>query len=212
MEKLLQMRALLLVLVFAWVTAAAGAEGSYCSLSVHVVSPDGRTLEFARVRVEERNGRTVEKVQRGGPANFCDLGILPVTVTVGLEGACNQTIVRNVPLEWGEPYLLKITGDQKPCLREGPPPPVPLCEVLFRVADSDENWVSGATIDVRAPSATLLTTDASGRAHFIVKRGTEVSGTIRAAGHRAARFDLPCTSGNETLEKRITLEEARAAK
>jgi hypothetical protein len=60
-------------------------DDSYCSLSVRVLSPDGRRPEVP-VSVEESSGRVVDEEQEGDDVKFCDLGIRSVTVTVGVLG------------------------------------------------------------------------------------------------------------------------------
>jgi hypothetical protein len=58
---------------------------SYCSLKIQVLTPDGKS-PAALVEVREENGRKIEKEQiPGHDLEFCDLGILPVTVVVGIK-------------------------------------------------------------------------------------------------------------------------------
>jgi hypothetical protein len=106
MEGLLQMKVLLSVLLLILAGSTAFAQG-HCSLVVKVVDPNDKEVTEARISVQERNGRIEEGQYRRGGAQFCDLGMLPVTVTVG-DPDCAGVIVRNIPLEWGETKTLKV--------------------------------------------------------------------------------------------------------
>ena len=79
---------------------------SYCSLSVSLVDPQGNAVD-AKVSVQESKGRTIEKMATLGSVQFCDLGIKPVSITVGHSG-CNQAIPRNVGLRWGISTKVRI--------------------------------------------------------------------------------------------------------
>jgi hypothetical protein len=180
--------------LFIWYCAfclcAMSAE-NVCSLTVKVLSPNGRAL-YAPVSVQEQNGRVEDKDQEDGSVQFCDLGILPVTVTVGNIGMCNQVTVQNVPVTWRQPYLLTVTYDPEACgRREVVPPPVPICEMLFRVADAAGNWVSGAALTLAAPTRDLLKTDQYGRAHFYA----EVNDNLR--GHSIIQSSVAILLGQK---------------
>ncbi len=107
-----------------------------CSLVIRVLAPDGLRPEVT-ITVRERNGRTEQKDQEDKDVRFCDLGILPVEVKVGSDGMCNAVTVRNVPVSLDDTFLLNVTYDPVPCMEKPAPPPVPICQVLFRVSDSD---------------------------------------------------------------------------
>ena len=78
----------------------------FCSLIVKVRNPQRAEVE-ALVVIKEHDGRRIEQQNRPGGVRFCDLGIMPVTATVG-HPACNQVVVRNVPLDWRETTTLPI--------------------------------------------------------------------------------------------------------
>jgi hypothetical protein len=99
-------------------TASLQAQ-SYCSLSVNLIDPQGRAVD-ANVSVQASYGHTVEKMAVSGSVRFCDLGMNPVTVAVA-HPACNQAIVRNVGLRWGETTKVKIIHDDEPRLHDAPP-------------------------------------------------------------------------------------------
>lgn len=106
------------------------ASQGYCSLRVRVLAPNGQRPE-APVSVREKSGRKEEKMQGiSEDVLFCDLGILPVTVVVGQEG-CFQVVVKDVPLSWSQPYMLRVTYDAETCTEEKLPQPKPLCRALF---------------------------------------------------------------------------------
>src|SRR5947209_3380614 len=103
MERLYQIT-LGLALIVGLAARAQTSPQTACSLAVRVLTPDGQRPE-APVSVKEENGHIHVDEQEDGDVHFCALGILPVTVTVGSDGLCNQVVVRNVPVTWDEPYL-----------------------------------------------------------------------------------------------------------
>ena len=166
----------------------------YCSLTVQVISPAGERPE-APVSVREKDGRTIDKIQEAEDVRFCELGILPVTVTVGGDGACNQVVVREVPVQWNASYKLTITYDPEPCLKDLVRPSVPTCRVLFRVADSNGNWIPGASI---RPSGAIKVrdTDGAGRSMVVIKSNEQIKGIVVAKGYAQADFALRCSSSD----------------
>jgi hypothetical protein len=176
-----------------------------CSLAVRVLTPRGMPVEGV-VRVEEKGGRVVEQQSESDTVLFCDLGIFPVTVTVGRNDSCNQVVVRNVPLTRGRPYTLTVTYDREACLHHPPTPPIPMCEILFRIADSEGDWISSALIEItnRSP-AVVLTTDRYGRAYFDCRERTYLQGVIRATGYSTASFRIACSIDKRRYEHRVTL-------
>ena len=153
------------------------------------------------VSVIEKNGRREEKSQdTSGDVQFCDLGILPVTVVVGQKG-CNQIVVKDVPLSWRQPYTLHVTWDWEPCQKDAVPPPKPLCQVLFRIADSDGKWIKKAAVTLREPALPQLRTDSAGRVFFIVGLNDRVRGTVGAPGYVLKKFSFACTEfpGHEEI-------------
>ncbi len=200
MERLFKVSYLLVLLLSLWPQAARGQ--SACSLIVRALSSDGRRPEAA-ISVVEKSGRIEEKYQEDEDVRFCDLGILPVTVTVGSEGLCNQVTVHNVPVTLDESYLLHVTYDPLPC-GPGVHPPTPICSILFRVADAD-GWISGARIDLTSPTRDRLTADEFGRALFTVENGARVSGTVTAPGHQSATFNWACSVQTTQHEEHVQL-------
>ena len=173
----------------------------YCSLVVRVVSPDRRLP--VSVSVVEKNGRTEEREPTSGDVRFCDLGGLPVTVKVGDDGTCNQVIVREVPVAWRQPYVLKITYDPTPCNIDLPPPPLPVCRVVIRVADS-RGWAQGARVRALQPTPAELQTDRFGRASLVTKLGDDVRGSV-TAGSLTADFAFKCSRDEPIHEELIVL-------
>lgn len=201
------------------VGATTMAQGS-CSLTVRVVSPDGRRPE-APISVREHDGRTVEKEQVPGKGDvqFCDLGILPVTVIVGSDGLCNQVTVRDVPLAWDQPYKLTVTYDPEACsISHRIPMPIPQCELLFRVSDSEGRWLPGVRLTMKASFAVVTggemrssprqaedTADRYGRARFLPARGSSIRGTASGDGFKPSDFEFTCSE--KWQEQLIRLEK-----
>jgi hypothetical protein len=183
--------------------ASPVAAQDFCSLKVRVLTPNGQRLEVP-IAVREKNGRNIEKKQGlAEDVKFCDLGISPVTITVGLKG-CYEIVVNEVPLFWKEPYTLKVIYDYKPCQRDLLPPPEPLCEVLFRIRDSNGRWVNSAKIDIDEPHKSRLQTDNAGRGHLFVKVAQTLRGTVSATGYATKNFSFEC-SDSGVHEEMLTL-------
>ena len=176
----------------------------YCSLTVRVTAPDGRRPAVS-VRVVEKSGRVEELDQEKSDVKFCDLGGLPVTVSVGEEGTCNQVVVREVPVSWNEPYALHILYDPTPCFRDLPRPPVPTCRVVFRVADETGQWIQNAIVSITPPIQKELRTDQFGRSSVLAKLGDDVVGSVTAQ-RGSANFKYRCALGQSVYEEYLTVK------
>ena len=179
----------------------------FCSLSVRVLTAGQRRPLEVPVIVQEPSGRVVERETDRNDAQFCDLGISSVTVTVGIAG-CNQVVVRDVPLRWEEPYLLTVTYDIEPCLREGSSVPIPTCEVLFRVADQNGSWIQDAGISFSGPQLKTRRTDRFGRAFIELKVGDSInSSKVEAIGFQSQVLTgISCQRKENPREISIRLE------
>lgn len=127
MGKLHEVIRSLIVLGVAASLSAVGA--TYCSLEVRVIDESGQDIE-ATVKVAEPGRQVREQLFEGVPVRFCDLGIRPVKVIVGVEG-CNRVVIEDVHLDWGETARLLVVYRYYPCDRRLPSPPG--CNVLLRV-------------------------------------------------------------------------------
>jgi hypothetical protein len=199
------MRYLLLVGIAAiWFGTPPLFAGENCSLRVEVVAPNGKRPE-AQVEVREKDGRRIEKEQAPGhDLTFCDLGILPVTVIVGLKEC--EVVVSDVYLRWEEPYTLKVFYDEENCMEERPTPPNPVCETLLGVNSQDTKWVKGATVRFDGRTWGPLQTDQAGRALFSIAKGDTVQGSISALGFETTKFSVGC-SEPQSQEKTLTLRK-----
>jgi hypothetical protein len=190
--------------VAAWTGFAPSIHAQeYCSLAVNIVDMQGRAVE-AKVAVQESDGRTVEKTANFGLVQFCDLGIEPVTISVGHPG-CNQAVVRNVGLRWGTTIKVKIIYDREPCLVDEPP--VAACQMLFRFADAEQRWLKGVALKLQSPEDKIFNADEYGRIHMRVAAFKEVVGIATTPGYEPAEIRIRCTSENEHLERRMTLKK-----
>ena len=173
----------------------------FCSLVVKVRDPQGAEVE-ASVVVEERDGRKIEKENTPGGVKFCDLGITPVTVTVG-SPSCNQVIVRNVPLDWGETSLVSVVYDDRPCLVDAPP--VAACKFLFRFIDAQHNSINGVVLRTHTPYEETHKADTFGRLLIRIAAWQKLSGTASADGYEPAELRVPCITKNQRIEQYVTL-------
>lgn len=176
----------------------------YCSLRVKVESPSGKMVDV-HVVVEEQNGSKIEKTTVKGLAEFCGLGIKPVSVTVGGQG-CNQVVVRDVPLRWNETREVSVRYDLDPCNVD--PPPVAVCAILFRFIDSKRVPVDTVTLNEQKPFAQLHPTDDYGRILVRIAAGEAISGEALADGYKPVQISIPCTTLNQRLEQTVVLERA----
>jgi hypothetical protein len=177
----------------------------YCSLSVKVESPSGKVMDV-RVVVEEQNGSKTEKTAREGLAEFCGLGMKPVSVTVGGQG-CNQVVVRDIPLRWNETRKVSVLYDLDPCNIDAPP--VPACAILFRFIDSKRVPISTAILSEQKPFAQSHVADDYGRILVRIAAGQELSGEALANGYKPVQISIPCTTLNQRLEQIVVLEKSR---
>lgn len=199
---------------FSFMAGALGALGQesqgvpYCSLIVRVVDQSGQEVESA-VTVAEKDGRTISMEMAIGGARFCDLGILPVTVAVGREGACNYTVVNNVPLDWSHTYTLVITQDREACTVTLPPAPEPYCQLLLRVAtsgpESSSPWLSGAVVRPVLPGGRSVTTDAHGRAYLALGAGRVLSVVIEHSDHQSRKEAVRCERDTPRIERKVRM-------
>jgi len=173
----------------------------FCSLIVKVRGPQGEQVE-ALVTVEEHDGRRIEQTNKPGGAKFCDLGIRPVTVAVG-HPACNQVIVRNVPLEWGQTRIVSVIYDREPCLIDAPP--VAACQFLFRFIDSQHNFLNGVSLKTETPYEEVHKADEFGRLLMRIPAGKALLGIASANGYGSAEVRIPCVTKNRTVEQYVTL-------
>jgi hypothetical protein len=179
------------------------AAEEYCSLNVKVIDASGReVLPGERIAVEERTGRNIERKYVQGGVRFCDLGITPVTLTVGLPG-CNQVVVRDVPLTFGEMVTSLVVADSEACSKAYPHAPIFGCSFLFRILGPSGNAVAAF---IESPSfKKVLQSDSAGRVMLHGEWNQEVQGTIRAAGYRPQDVLLDCTPENIRVERYITM-------
>jgi len=165
---------------------------------VRALAPDGRRPE-APISVREQSGRVQEATQENEDVRFCDLGILPVTVTVGSDSQCGQVTVHDVQVFLTETHLLTVTYDPDAC-RERILPPGPACAVLLRVADSAGRWIAGASIQTSNPAPATRTADQFGRALFGLKLGNTLHATVTASGFRPREITWACPDQDQHEE------------
>ena len=204
MDKLLQMKIVLVPVLFILSAITATAQDR-CSLIVKVVDPSEHEVE-ARITVKEQNGRLLRAENEPGGAKFCDLGILPVTVSVG-SAACNQVTVQSVPLEWGHTRTTKVVYDRGPCLQDLPP--LALCHILFRFSDEEGKWLSGVSFDPPAKGAESATTDSFGRVLVNTSLGEQLQTLAKKEGYISQSVRLTCTRDILLTEQPMKLQKSK---
>jgi hypothetical protein len=175
-----------------------GAQYEYCSLTVKVQDSKGVPVDVRVHAIKPDGGVLDELTSEGGTVRFCDLGIAPVTVSIGSED-CKLLTMKNVPLRWQIEKTLVITYE--PCHYEGPDAmPSSGCRVLIRAVDQDGVVLPGARVVVNRSVAKIDLTDRFGRTFFVVGDGAEVTGEVRRTGYaiEGFSFDAPPTQGGLT--------------
>jgi hypothetical protein len=175
----------------------------HCSLLVQVRDPPGNPLS-AEVTVLERDGRKSVAKAANGEAQFCDLGINPVSISVGDPG-CSQVVVRT-PIEWEQTKTVKVVYDGGPCDDERPP--LPTCKILFRVFGQDGAALTHAFITLSPPAAltTQHAADSFGRILVYVPAGQRWVGLAAAPGLREQPLDISCGPLDLRSERKVILE------
>ncbi len=176
--------------------------GSYCSLVVRVTDPQGFPL-VAKVTVTEGGSRRITmKSAETGLAEFCDLGIKPVEITVG-QGGCDEVDVKDVELHWGRTRSLPLI--YAPCWLTGDPPPGTGCEILLRFLDARGNPVPGAMIAVDGVAQPEIS-DVFGRLRTGAGFDTTLHATGSAPGFISRRLTAACSRTEPILEQDVSLD------
>lgn len=175
-----------------------------CSLRVRVLSPNNLPV-LATVSVRDNSARVSEKDYRGKDVEFCDLGILPVTVTISSRPGCNQLTIDDVFVSLNRTYLLKAIYDPKDCMPETVPPPEGVCEVLLQVQDGDGHYVPYASVTIVKPKEFHAKTDRFGRLLISGNIGISDRGAVSATGFDSQELNFTC-SGYDPEEEVIKLK------
>jgi hypothetical protein len=195
--ELFQMRVLMTVFLMRGFLFGA----DYCSLAVNVIDPSGREVN-TRISVREQDGNVTEHENVQGGAKFCNLGITPVTVTVG-SPSCNQTIVRNVPVSWGTERRVTVLYDRSPCMIDEPP--VAACQFLLRFVDAAGEPMIGVRFEMQKPEKQSLKGDRFGRVLVRIPASQEMHGVATHRAFLPAEVTLPCVAQNQILERYVRL-------
>jgi hypothetical protein len=196
-----------LVSIAGFVTALRAQDT--CSLVVKVVDTEGIPVP-ARVMVEERDGRKVEKANGSlpGDLSFCDLGLFPVTVTVTRQHpACSRVIVQNVLLTWGETKTLKVMHDRESCIDKDIFSVGSTCRVLLRFVDLDRSHIRGGSLAIQAPRQETRQADPFGRILIGIPLGQELIGTGSANGYDSVEVNVPCSRPKDDFEQYVVMNE-----
>ncbi len=154
--------------------------------------------------VRDGNRPEVEALSCSQGVDFCDLGIVPVAVTVGPEG-CNQVTVKDVPVNYRETLNLLVVYDPVACRHEGPRLGRPPCRILLRVLEGDGwNWLAGAAVKSSSVKDGSVT-DSAGRLLINAHRGDHIVGLVQLNGYETARFTYDCLGLSSDHELLIRL-------
>jgi hypothetical protein len=171
-----------------------------CSLTVKVVNPQNAEVE-AEIQVVESNGRTTILENELGGARFCDLGLLPVTITVG-KSACNQVVLRDVPLDWPGTKTVNVIYDIEPCFVTRVPSK--FCDVMIRVLDVGDRPLQEAKIHVSGSDKPPAKTDEFGRGFVPIATGAGII-EIEHDGFVTGKLVINCDLKSPKQEQVIRL-------
>ncbi len=191
-------------LMMAW---TSGAAAEFCSLIVRVTELGGAGVSDVPVTIQETGGRIESAVAESGEARFCDLGVLPVTVTVGSVSSCDQTVVHNVILAWGLTRMLKVVYDRAPCRVDGPPPILP-CETLLRFVDENSKWVSNVGFNPQLPHGGDPRSDVYGRVMVLLAKHESFRGLAEKPGYKPEIIAIDCSAPMGERERTVVLHKA----
>jgi hypothetical protein len=201
------MAKLLLTLSFSWMLTTAPSaytQAEYCSLVVKVQDSKGVPVDV-RVHITRSDGSVLDELtSEDGTARFCDLGVAPVTVSLG-SAACKLLTLRNLYPEWRTERRLLVTYD--PCHAEGGDAIFSqACHVLIRAVDQDGVGLAGARVTLNLP-ARIDPTDRFGRAFFKLLYNDEVTGKVEKVGYGSGRFTFRCSSEAWAVDKIVVVNK-----
>lgn len=210
------MKVLIYCACFVSLASALHAE-DYCSLVVRVINTDGRELSAPTV-VKDKAGRRVVKRDedyRPGGFRFCDLGLSPVSVTVGRNGCSEIVTVQPVLLTWGVTKTISVIYDENACSeldklwvgRRGGPAG-PSCDLLIRLVDSQHKPIPRASVRMGTSSGHTLKADQYGRVLVQIAYEDEFQGTAIADGYDSVELRQPCNRANRVADQYVTMSEA----
>lgn len=191
--------------------AIAAPAKDFCSLTVRVTSPDGFKPTGLPVSLVESNGRVESGPTKEGEVRFCDLGISPVTVTVGGRDRCNEVVIHNIAVNWETERVLSVIYDHAYC--NGDEVQNAGCLDLLRFVDEQGRSVAPVGFDPAVGVGRREQTDGFGRALIRLRLGDTAVFTAKSSGYKPEVVELTCGSATSKRETLITLHgEVRQAR
>ena len=180
-------------------TFAISVSGQECDLRVLIRDYESRPTEAA-VAITDMQGKLLtETISKGGVAEFCDLGIAPFNVVVGLN-VCGQVQVKWLSVYQGQ--TLEVPVYMRPCHGWVPRG----CDFLIRLVDEQGTKLAAASLIIQHQ---VRLTDRFGRIRLSVGRGKELELIARYAGLREEHFSLACGVDDIDSERTIVLKGER---
>jgi len=193
-------------LAFLAVGVGSAYAQAYCSLTIRIVDGADKPVPQVALRLEEAGGRVIQATARNGEFNACDLGVLPVTVTVG-SSDCDRVTVENVPLGWQEPRALKIVYDIHSCPPDFPPGSL-TCVTLLRFSDRDSGgWIPDVALDPPPAGASGIS-DLAGRLMLRIPFRQEIRARAVHVGYIPQEVHWSCDR-TVTREEIIRLQRSK---
>lgn len=192
--------------LFLFLVAASAAAKDYCSLTVQVANAHGYKPTGVSVSLVEVNGRVETGATKDGEVRFCDLGMSPVTLTIGERDRCNEVVVRNVALSWDTERVVNVVYDREYC--NGDELQAQGCSILLRFVDEQGKPVPD--VQFAAPTGRLRSvhSDAYGRALVGLQLGETVIANARSVSHIGEQIELKCAISSKR-ELIVTLHGAK---
>lgn len=173
----------------------------YCSLHVFISARESSLREEFPVVVQESNGWRSQVMTKGGLVKFCNLGVEPVTVTVGSED-CIQVVARNVRLYWKTTVPLRLTYDDAGCPDT---PPSTGCWFLYRFVGHNNEPIQAVSLTL-AEGLTHVSDD-YGRVLIAIGVGRTVKAEGTAPGYKPVAPLVKCENQEVMSERIVRMEK-----
>lgn len=178
---------------------------SVCSLVVHVSDSRGASIGIDVV-VTDSTGRQVTKQSSASGTTFCDLGVLPVSVSVG--AVCNRVTVTDVTLSRNRTRYLRIIHDRCPD-DDADSAPMSGCAMIVFIRNTSGVPIPSAFANLVEPHTRQIRADRFGRIAYFAPENTRIIMNINAPGFAEGVLDTACSRATPNIERAIVLTVRR---
>jgi hypothetical protein len=203
MEFLLSLAPIRHARLLLFLVAVTASARDFCSLTVRVANAAGYKPTGLSVALVESNGRTEAATTKDGEVRFCDLGISPVTLTIGEGDRCNEVVIRNLALNWDTDRVLNVIYDREYC--HGDELQSAGCLFLLRFVNEQGRAVGPVRFAPPIGRARSVQSDGYGRAIVTLQPGETRTFSGSLSGFGTEKVELQCSGGGLKRERIVTL-------